>query len=267
MSKNNIDSSPKHNLSFTAFIKRFSREAFYIDSRLFRTIHSLLTRPGHLTVSYFKEHDNKFIQPLKLYFAINLIFFLLVPLLTTARFQIFSFTMESIGDNIPAYQTIIENQIQSNGISFEIYNERFNAHLKYNQPALVFIIIPLYAILIHLVNLKMKRFFIEHLLFSTHFFSFFLLATMTILISFRSISAVMRLFSNGSDSVIAIVVLLTYLCWLPIYMFLCLKRFYELKAGAAVLKTFLLMVGFIIPFGIYVHFLFFFTILALNLGY
>ncbi len=157
-------------LSLKHFAKSFARETFHIDNRIIKTIGVLFAKPGYLTIAYFRTRDRIYIQPLRLYFLINFLFFLLIPILNTQQFQVFSFNLESFIHGNPFYQKIIENEIQESNVSKQIYKERFNAHLKYNQPAFVFLIIPLFALFLNIVHFKKKRYYVEHLYLHLQFY-------------------------------------------------------------------------------------------------
>ncbi len=264
-----MDKKPNHptNRSLKSFAKDFIRETLHIDRSIFQTIHSLLFKPGHLTLSYFKTSDRQYIQPLKLYFAINLLFFLLIPILSTSQFRIFSFDMESLTKDNPAYQRIIADQIQSNSVSAEIYEERFNAHLKYNQPALVFLIIPFFALILKMVYFKYKRYYLEHLYFSIHFLSFSLLSLLFSISLYRILKAALNLLSVSSNDMEAVIILLLFFLWFFIYLFIASRKFYQQKRTSSFFKTTILIIGFMIAFMIYLNILFFYTVLALSWGY
>ncbi|MCB9248677.1 MAG: DUF3667 domain-containing protein [Ignavibacteriales bacterium] len=130
------------NLSFKLFLKNFFTEVVSIDNRIINTLKILISKPGYLTYLHFNSSEEKYIPPIKLYFIINFVFFLVIPILTTSQFQIFNFNLESLSGRNQIYQNIVNEEIQASNVTQEIYTERFNAHIKYNQPALIFLIVP-----------------------------------------------------------------------------------------------------------------------------
>lgn len=251
--------------SMRSFIEGFLFEVFHMDRRIFITIRTLLLKPGMLTRSRF-QNSKKFIPPLKLYLSVNFLFFLIIPLLTTYRFQIFNFNVERLSHGNTFYQSLIEKQIEDKGISPEIYAERFNAHLKYNQPALVFLIVPFFALLVYVVNIKSRCTFTEHVIFSTHFTTFFLTLLIMLIVAYRLLYLIIRLFAS-SDGPMALI--LFFLCALIFIFYLAAaqKNSYRDRWLPAFLKSIFMSVGFFMIFAAYIHFLFFFTLLALKLGY
>ncbi len=262
----NMKSNNSTDLSLKSFLKNFATEAFHIDSRIIRTLIALLTKPGYLTVAYLKSSEEKYIQPLKLYFVINFIFFLIIPILSTSQFQIFSFSLKSLSGSNHIYQNIIREQIQANDVSEEIYEERFNAHLKYNQPAFVFLIIPFFALILNIVHFKNNQYYLEHLFFSVHFLSFFLLSLLVIISLYRILTFGLNYLSVSSGYV-ALIILVALFMWLSIYLFVSLRTFYKNRILSSILKFPVLLTGFFLAIGVYTQFLFFYTIIALKWGY
>lgn len=265
MSKNQIQNI-SDNLSLKSFLKNLVADAFNIDNRIIKTLAVLFKKPGYLTFEYFNDPDKKYVQPLRLYFIINFIFFLVVPILNTPQFQIFNFSLRSLTVSNTLYRKITESEIRSEQVPEKIYEERFNANLKYNQPAFLFLIIPFFALILNLVNFRNKKYFVEHLIFSIHFLSFILI-TMFISISlFRLLKFGLSYFSITSGVIGLIIILAMAICIL-IYLFASIKKFYKNKILASVIKSFILFAGFVFALTIYVQFLFFYTVLALMLGY
>jgi len=257
------ESSDTPDLSLRAFAQSFSAEVFHVDSRIMRTLRVLFTRPGQLTRAYFTRPDGKYVQPLKLYFIINFLFFLITPMLNTPQFQVFNFSRDSLSAGNKLYQRMIQEQIQRSGISAGIHEERFDAHLRYNQPAFVFLVIPLFALLLKL--LVPRRYYIEHLIFSLHYLSFFLVLLLLMTSLHRVLSLALKSVASASG-VVQLVLFGGIVVGLFIYLVVATKAFYENSILPSILKSVLLFVGFVAVMGVYAQFLFFYTLLALTFG-
>lgn len=257
---------PATDLSIKAFARDFVKETFYLDHRLMKTLAMLFGKPGRLTLLYFKNPGSQYIQPLKLYFAINFIFFLLIPILNTPHFRLFSFNMKSMIYNNPRFQQIIENEIQKSGVKPDIYEERFNANVKYNKPAFIFLVVPVFALLLFAVNFRRRRYYIEHLIFAFHFLSFYLLILLLIIAFYRAYDFGAKLFGFSVGSGALVLGILVFLVpWL--YLIRGTQTFYQNKLLMALLKAAILMAGFWATISGYVIFLFFYTTLVLRVGY
>lgn len=59
----------------------FLSDQFQFDARIWRTLHLLLLRPGHLTRNYLAGQRQRYIPPIRLYLFVTIVFFLTVGLL------------------------------------------------------------------------------------------------------------------------------------------------------------------------------------------
>ncbi len=68
----------EHDKTFGHFVHDVVHEATHVDSKVFGTFWTLLTRPGVLTEDYWAGRLGKWIRPLRLFVVISTIHFLLV---------------------------------------------------------------------------------------------------------------------------------------------------------------------------------------------
>ena len=61
---------------FTTILGDFADTVFQIDSRVFRTLGPLLTRPGRLTLEYFEGHRIRYVSPVRLFVFLSILAFL-----------------------------------------------------------------------------------------------------------------------------------------------------------------------------------------------
>ncbi len=248
------------------FVKYFINETFHLDGRIFATVSALILKPGHLTASYFNRQKHFYIDPLKLYFAVNFIFFLLMPLLSTSTFVIFGYTCQSFTQDAPHRKRLTERQISESGLPEPVYEERFNGALKYNQPAFVFIMIPMLALYLKLFYIRQRRFYVEHLIFSMHLYAVFLLGMLFSLLITRAMSFLPEWLS-GSPIDPVIVLLILFFTLFLIYLFFAVQRYYRQHWAVGILKTILLFTGFWINLACYSFLLFYQTLFVLRFSY
>ncbi len=253
-------------LSIKHFIKHLTKESLHIDKRIKETLGALLFKPGQLTKTYFSDNKDQYIHPFRFYLAINFIFFFLTPMMSTPKFQVFSYSMKSLGEASSFHQNILDNTISSSGISQEIFSERFNAHLKYNQSAYVIIVIPVMALLMKLIYIGRKRFFMEHVIYAIHYLTFFLFIILFSLVAYRLFSPLSLLIPIPNFMIIGIVSLLFILMY-PLYFYISTKKYYQNRTGISMLSSVLSCGAFLISMGFYTQFLFFYTVLSMRLGY
>ena len=61
-------------------VYEFVREMFELDSRLFRTLKSLLLKPGHLSSEFSRNHRAAYMSPVRLYLFTSFLFFLVLSI-------------------------------------------------------------------------------------------------------------------------------------------------------------------------------------------
>lgn len=187
-------------VSIQAFFRDFIFEQFQFDERIWRTLHLLLFQPGELTHQYLSGKRQRFLPPIRLYFAITIAFFLVLPFShlhvvyfstgpgshRNAAFSTQAPTTGSVpihqrGTAQPARQSP-QTQGQTAGDSLQHWVARavnpkhfnihqFRRHFWENAPRVLFFLIPLFALLIKVLYWSRKRYYSEHLIFAVHYHS------------------------------------------------------------------------------------------------
>ncbi|MBU1101552.1 MAG: DUF3667 domain-containing protein [Bacteroidetes bacterium] len=248
------------------FLKSFLNEAFSIEGGVFRSLWILISKPGHLTETFFNSAKYKYIHPLRLYFVINLIFFFLAPILNTQQFQVMNLKLENMSKSSTLVTKIVEYESKNLEISEDVYYVLFNTNYKYNQPALIFFIIPLFALPVFIIQYSKKRKFIEHLYFSVNTVSFFLLLMFLIVGSFRVLSFLLGLLAL-SNEFIGIMLFTLIFVLLFIHLLLSFRKFYKSSWINSGIKSFILFITFFITLGLFSIFMTLYTMISLKLGY
>jgi hypothetical protein len=75
--------------------------------------------------------------------------------------------------------------------------EGFTRELNQNVPRMMFLFLPLVALLLQLLHLRSRRFYVEHLLFCVHFHAFFFFA-MLLLAVLEALAAILGENAAGS---------------------------------------------------------------------
>lgn len=124
-----------------SFVTHFLNDYFTFDSKIFRSIQPLFSKPGLLTLEYLKGKRVKYIPPLRLFIFTSIIFFLLLGLLDSS-----------------AEVVVIDSEDR-------FWDRFFESWL----PKLFFILSPLFAILLAMLFKKREGSLLVHFLFSLHF--------------------------------------------------------------------------------------------------
>lgn len=247
-------------------LRAFAREALStltnLDSTVSRSFAALVARPGLLTREYLAGRRTRYLRPMQLFIFCNVIFFFVQPLtgfntLTTPLYVHLNHLPYS-----PLARQIVDRVVDAKGVSAREYELLFNATIDAQARTLVVAMVPFLALL--LTAMHRRRYFVEHLVFSVHFFAFFLLLLPTFAVTLWVVHAGMGALGAGaawlgSDRVIT--ALLLALC--GAYLFPGLRRVYGQGRLASGWKAAVAVVGVMVAVQVYRLLLFFTTVWAL----
>ena len=251
---------------FIFFLQEVLRVVFELDGRAYKTTFRLLTRPGFLTREYFVGRRVSYTPPLRLFLTISIGFFLIVSVVSTLR--LLQDTMgEAVATQEapapgeaegPAAEFTEVSEIDedfadvlefTSSVTLPFLDEQGNHNLQLLLTAQVrsnleeltsdprdFIVesleyvtffmlfmMPILALLQQIILVLCPRYYVEHLVLTLHNHAFLLLMIF--------ITMVLGIFEN---------VTLAYICvvaewlsaisalWIFVYLFLSLKRYFQL---------------------------------------
>jgi hypothetical protein len=196
-------------------LKEVLESTLHLDSKSFRTVASLLIKPGHLSVEFNSGRRANYVAPIRVYVLISFIFFLLLGLLNSRpgadgeegqtrpkNGSHLSFTVKQINSReleglsieqvdalmaergVPAtrgYKFIIHqmHKIANNRASAAEFSHLLIKNISY----MMFVLMPVFGVWIYVFNRKKQKYFIESLVTSIHYHCFlFLILTILLLI-------------------------------------------------------------------------------------
>ncbi len=217
------------------FVQEFADQYIALEGKLGRTLRTLLTRPGQLTLDYVQGRRQRYVRPLKLYLTISVVFFGLLGLLPDSTTNLFEGVGYNLGDHATADK---DDAVKKNtpdaaapddlkkdlseavgdkiagtvkdfaGLPVEEQRKRLRERLADDAPYALFFLLPYFALVLKLVYRGRHRLYGEHLLFSLHLHSF---AFLVLALGFLPLPAFIR----------------SHLDWLLlIYLFFALRRVY-----------------------------------------
>lgn len=228
-------------VSLGRMLKEAIEDQLSLNAALPRTLRALVLKPGFLSAEYIDGRIQRYIPPFRLYLVTSVVFFLLLSFLarggsgvvdygdgvdvndTTATvlelFQRGDTTAEGVPRNrrfAPIHTGWSELDSLANSRAREVADQPPGELGRYitgtilqRVPTAVFLMLPLYALLLFVLFFRRRRFYVEHFVFALHTHAFaFVLFTLTLLGQ--------KLPWAGG--------LLTL--WMFVYGFLALKRFY-----------------------------------------
>jgi hypothetical protein len=173
---------------------------FQIDSRITRTLVPLLFRPGFLTREYNAGRRTRYTSPLRVYLLLSVMYFFALPLMRLdsaislggdggrpGAVKVESKLTVGAADeqSAPKVHVGIDWLDQRLGSQFlalkklppDEAKRRFVDSFLSQASKVLFVLLPMFALLLKLLYLRSRRFYIEHVTFALHLhaFVFFLL--------------------------------------------------------------------------------------------
>jgi hypothetical protein len=249
-------------------LRHFLHEAFNIltsvESNLFRSFAALLIRPGRLTVEYFKGRRKSYLKPLQLFIFCNIIFFFAHSYVSFNTLTTPLYVHLNMLPHQRLARHMIDSELRARNMTYDDYRPRFDAALEEQAKTLVIVMVPLYALALQLFYWRTRRFYVEHLVFSLHFYAFLLLLIAgmhaALFVGWRArhlFGANLSLLQH--DGFVSLVMLL--LC--GTYLYFALRRVYGQGKLLTALKCLVLAVGIFGVIHVYRFILFFTTFYAI----
>jgi hypothetical protein len=146
-----------------------------VESNAFRSLTTLITRPGLLTTEYLQGKRVRYLKPLQLFLLCNLLFFLVqsyIPFNTlTTPLRVHMHRLPYSAQVRP----LVEQAIQKKQTTYPKYEERFNAVVNEQAKTFVIAMVPVFAIVLQLCFGRARRYYGEHFIFALHFNALLLL--------------------------------------------------------------------------------------------
>ena len=182
-----------------------------IDGRVIRSFWTLLRRPGALTLAYVRGERLRYLTPLKLFLLVNVLYFVQVSTthadtLTTPLAVHLDATFHR-----DIAQHLVRARLATRRVTLAQYAPKFDAAAATQAKTLVVALVPLFAVLIALVEVRRRRPAIQHVAFAFHAMSVLLLGQVVLVYGWiAAMTAYVRLrhpqgsvkFDDGAFSVV-----------------------------------------------------------------
>lgn len=158
--------------SLKSILEHFFEEIFVWDSRFFRSVKYLFTRPGYLTQEYISGRVSRYISPLKMFLFTSLIaFFVMIKTDPDSYKELV--TKSSVKDDF--IKEFILTQQSKSSESKELFIDNFNEQVSDNITIYIFFIMFVFSLLLKIAYSAKNIYYVEHLVFTLHFFTFVLI--------------------------------------------------------------------------------------------
>ncbi len=228
--------------ALAARLKRAFKTLARLDSRALRSLGSLF-RPGFLTEAYLRGHRVPYLRPLQLFVVANVIFYFFAVWTSVNIFRTpLYWHAEAI--HTPIAKPLVEQQAQQIG-SYMAYAQRFDPRAAVLSKVLVICMVPAFALLLLLAHGWRERAYVKHLVFSLHFYAFFLLVQ---LLLWAVLFVPARALTEGAGGPVAALLSGTSFALLlggivALYLFTALRRAFPQPIWLAGLKSIALTLG------------------------
>ncbi|MCH2191690.1 MAG: DUF3667 domain-containing protein [Gammaproteobacteria bacterium] len=257
---------------FWSLINEAFEGVFSFNSRAWKTTLYLWFKPGKLTQEYFANRRARYVSSLRLYLITSIVFFLVLSIQTNFFSNVNVAVNNDVDQQLATEQEVKPKDMPSREDlearldtkisipflgeekekelgeafdkkiveAFELGKERPNILIDKIldiSPAAVFILLPVFALLVKLLYLRKKLFYTQHLVFVVHNQSF-VFANLTL------ITLVGMLAGEASSSWLFAALML----WMFLYMPLSLKRVYAQSWLMTICKTLLLYFAYAVLF-------------------
>jgi len=257
-----------HDFTFRHLAVDSVGDYFHFDGKFYRTVKSLLLHPGAMTNDFLAGRRARYIQPFKLFLFISVVYFLLFGM-TSMKHELpqsgnvsdtlkeketlnYSITLpdaekmtiaeartavermgedallDSIMPNSGWFTRFVSKKFLQNAMQG---NEKLTEKLFHNASKIVFILIPVMALLLKLLYIRKKKLYFDHLIFALHLHALIFLGLIMNLV-----------FDDFTDGYFMAFLFPGML----LYLLLSLKRVYLQAWGRTILKFLLLFFGYLI---------------------
>lgn len=251
---------------FSSIVGDFFDTVFDLDSRMARTLGPLLIRPGWLTLRYFEGQRVRYVSPVRLFFFCCVLAFLVLRLSMSmdGAFDIDPGSTEtteettsaeaqksprkpirfSLGDNghwdaktnpvvigwLPqAANDMLNRLIARSAHNMEQIREepgQLSEAFLQNLPQALFLLLPLFALLLKLFYLFARRLYMEHLIVALHSHAFLCVALL-VLALLAVLDDWMGAWMGGAVGTGLSLLKAALVIWMPLYLLLMQKRVYR----------------------------------------
>jgi hypothetical protein len=151
------------------------------DGTLLRTLWTLVRRPGELTAAYMRGQRVGYMRPLQLFLLLNLIFFLVARWSSVFDTPLLTHMNAALHDEIAT--RAVNARLATRRITLDEYRVAFDNASGTQAKSLVILMVPMFAAIVGIVNVRRRRYALQHLVFSLHAFSVLFLILLTVAVA------------------------------------------------------------------------------------
>lgn len=225
-------------LSLGHFLDEFVEGLFHVDSKFWRTLRALLTRPGLLTQEYLDGKRLRYSPPFRSYLVISIAYFVLSSIFALPTTWVMGPRGQVLRAEDCARQAAEAGwmlrfvpDLEARCLRLLSDDQRaLDTALQNLLPKVMFVVLPLVALVQFWIYRRQRPLYLENLVFVLHFQSFYYVASTFALLSTAAIAAV----AGGRNWISQSIEFVVY-AWSVVYLFLAARRVYRASARKIVL--------------------------------
>ena len=231
------------NKSLFQFFAEALSSVFHIaDTKIGKSLWTLVRRPGELTNAYMEGRRVPFLQPFRVFLVANVLFFLVVSLTGSSPVttRLATHIRAQNFFHQPLAERLVEEELQKNDLSFEAYEAVFNRRIETLSKSLVIIMIPIFACALGLLFIRRRKYAVHHLVFSCHAYAFLLVYNFMIATGLLTFGISMFIGPNQSLNSFETLISSFSLSVQVVFIYFGLRRAYRASAWAAIVAAIIL---------------------------
>lgn len=232
-----------------------------VDTRLSRTVSTLVRTPGKLTADFMSGLRHPFVQPLQLFLLTNVVFFLMNSVTGYNTFTTPLFTHLYRLPYSSLARAVALPYVAGRDIPLSEYAQRFDDAAALQARSLIIIMVPIFSMFVVAAYRRARRYYVEHLVFSLHLYAFLLLTLSVLqLVSILTVSALRGAGYRPSAGSIDATLTFILVVVIGIYLYRALRRLYDEGRLVVLMKSAVLIVAVGVTLQVYRFVLFFVTL-------
>jgi hypothetical protein len=146
-------------------VRHFTHDAvhefLHLDGKIFQTLKLLISKPGELTLEYFRGRRARYISPVRLYLTCSLLYFAIsaVAPAPNARWEV-------TADDAPT------PEIQEALDRARERMDELRGEMSHQAPRAMFILMPVFAFTTWTLYRRSQPYYVPHLYYAIHFHAF-----------------------------------------------------------------------------------------------
>ncbi len=207
----------------------------------------VVCKPGLLSCEYFQGRRVRYMKPLQLFVFLNVIYYLSISMFYATTFTTPLETQLHMNNYYPAYADVrVHKKMQKEQISYQALEAKYNQKTNVLSKTLIFLLIPIFAILFYALFFRKRTYLVEHVVVATHFWCFNLVllgvflpvASVLLVRSFTIVHLSTAFLSSDSFLTISIQIFLT------VYLFMMMRRVYAASSWYCALSALAIATAF-----------------------